>query len=86
MTIANATASIYTEREDVYYIKLSMPDIGMHISGITVKKSPKYGGWWVQMPYYSNRNGNTKNYIEFDEESPARRDIERPCIEAVENK
>lgn len=86
MNLEDATANVYVEKKGVYYVKISLPDIGMYISGITVKKSPKYGGWWVQMPYYKNHRGNTKNYIEFDQESSAYIAIERICTKAVEEK
>ena len=87
MDITNAKADVYVGKVGVYYIKISMRDIGMYISGITVKKSPKYDDWWVQMPYYKDYKSNkTKRYIEFDQESPMRIAIERLCIEAVEKK
>ena len=80
-------AGIYAENSGTYYVKISIHDIGMYISGITVKKSPKYGGWWVQMPYFKNyKTGKTQRYIEFDQESPIRLLIERICIEAAEEK
>jgi hypothetical protein len=86
MDLDSAKASVYTEKFGVFYVKLSLLEIGMYISGITVKKSPKYGGWWVQMPYFKDRTGSAKKYIEFDQESSARETIERLCIKAVEEK
>lgn len=84
MKLDNAQASVYTEKSGVYYAKLSF-DTGTHISGITVRQSPKYGGWWVQMPYFYNpKAGSTKRYIEFDQESPDKAIVERLCIDAVE--
>lgn len=87
MNLDNAIADVYLEKSGTYYVKFSLLDIGMYISGITVKKSPKFRGWWVQMPYYKDpRTGNSKRYIEFDQESPAREKIELLCIKVVENK
>jgi hypothetical protein len=85
MDLENAKSDVYTEKSGTYYVKISIRDIGLYISGITVKKSPKYGDWWVQMPYYKDyKTGKTKRYIEFDQESPVRLAIEKLSIEAVE--
>ncbi len=85
MNLVNAKASVYTEKSGTYYVKISLQDMGLYVSGITVKKSPKYGGWWVQMPYFKDyKTGKTKRYIEFDQESPLRLSIEQLCINAVE--
>jgi len=84
MRLEDARASVYAEKKGVFYLKLAF-DSGAYISGITVIKSVKCGGWWVQMPYFRDpRTGNTKRYIEFDQESPDKDAIERLCIEAVE--
>ncbi len=84
MKLEDAKASVYAEKKSVFYLKLSF-ETGSYISGITVRKSPKYGGWWVQMPYFRDpRTGNTKRYIEFDQESPDQQEIEQLCINAVE--
>lgn len=83
MRLGDAKARVYAEKKGVSYLKLSF-DSGTHISGITVRKSVKYGGWWVQMPYFHDpRTGNTKRYIEFDQESSDAEEIERLCIDAV---
>ena len=83
MRLEEAHASVYAEKNDVFYVKLSF-DSGTYISGITVRKSPKYGGWWVQMPYFRDpRTGNTKRYIEFDQESSDQVMIEQLCVDAV---
>lgn len=77
--------TIYSEVSGVYYIKLTIQKFGLYISGITVRKSPKYGGWWVQMPYYKDyKSGKTKRYIEFNEESTLWPIVENICIQAVE--
>lgn len=84
MELKQAKASVYADKKGVFYLKISF-DTGSYISGITVRKSVKYGGWWVQMPYFRDpRTGDTKRYIEFDQESPDQQKIERLCIEAVE--
>lgn len=84
MRLEEAKAVVYAENKGVFYLKLSF-DTGTYISGITVRKSPKYGGWWVQMPYFrDNKTGSTKRYIEFDQDSADRDEIERLCIEAIE--
>jgi len=86
MDLENAKASVYAVSSGTYYIKISIHDIGMYISGISVRKSPKFGGWWVQMPYFKDyKTGNTKRYIEFSPESSAKTILERLSIEAVEN-
>lgn len=85
MNLENAEASVYTENNGVFYIKLSF-STGTYISGITVKKSPKYGGWWVQMPYYRDyKTKNTKRYIEFDQDSQDREVIDELCTQAVDS-
>lgn len=84
MRLEEAHASVYAEKKEVFYLKLSF-DTGTYISGITVRKSPRYGGWWVQMPYFRDpRTGSTKRHIEFDQESPDQETIERLCIDAVD--
>ncbi|MBB1555746.1 hypothetical protein HG445_002000 [Candidatus Saccharibacteria bacterium] len=86
MRLEEAKATVYAEKKGVFYLKLSF-DSGTYISGITVRKSVKYGGWWVQMPYFHDpKTGNTKRYIEFDQDSPDHDQIERLCINAVENR
>lgn len=84
MRLEEAHASVYAEKKEVFYLKLAF-DSGTYISGITVRRSVKYGGWWVQMPYFRDpRTGNTKRYIEFDQESSDQVMIEQLCIDAVE--
>jgi len=87
MDLTNAKSDVYAENKGTYYVKVSIRDIGLYISGITVKKSPKFNDWWVQMPYYKDyKTGKAKRYIEFDQESPIRLPIEKLSIEAVEAK
>jgi len=87
MDLDNAKTNVYAEKSGTYYVKISLPDLGIYVSGITVKKSVKYSGWWVQMPYYKDyKTGVAKRYIEFDQESPIRPRVEQLCIEAVEAK
>lgn len=87
MKFDDMKATIYAESNGTYYVKISAHECGVRVSGITVKQSPKYGGWWVQMPYYKDyKSGKVKRYIEFDQESPVRVPVEQMCIEAVEAK
>ena len=87
MNLENAKSDVYAENKGTYYVKISIRDIGLYLSGITVKKSPKFNDWWVQMPYYKDyKTGKAKRYIEFDQESPIRIPIEKLSIEAVEAK
>lgn len=81
ITEANITAESYFNHNGIYYVKVAFE--GMYISGITVQKSKKYEGWWVQMPAYQ-KNGKWKKYIEYANDSPLKALIESKAIEAVE--
>lgn len=87
LNISDIAPAIYAELKDVYYIKLTIEKLGLYISGITVRRSPKYGSWWVQMPYYKDyKSGQTKRYIEFKQDSEIRLQIEQLCIKVIEEK
>lgn len=86
LTIKAIEAEVFAEKESIYYVKISLLELGMYISGITVRLSPKYSGWWVQMPYYWNtRSGATKRYVEYSKQSVIKPIIEQECIAAVEH-
>jgi hypothetical protein len=75
-------AEVYHEANGVFYVKVEI--LGMYISGITVRNSPKFPekGLWVQMPSYQS-GATWKRYIEFSKQSPLKV-IEEKCKEAVE--
>lgn len=79
----NIEAEVYLEKNETYYVKLIFLDFGMYVSGITVKVSPRFGGWWVQMPYYFDRARRPKKYIEFAKDSSLWPAIESKSIEAL---
>lgn len=78
------TAEVYHESKGIHYVKVIM--LGLYISGITVRPSPKFPekGLWVQMPSYK-LGAIWKRYIEFDNESSLKDIMESKCREAVEN-
>jgi len=82
ITEAKITAESYHEYNGIHYVKVSFE--GMYISGITVQKSKKYMGWWVQMPAYKDRMGKWKKYIEYANDSELKAMIEAKAIEAIE--
>ena len=58
LVIKEVTASVYAKNEEkgIYYVKASVVSIGMYITSITVRSSPKYDDLWVQMPaFYAGR-------------------------------
>ena len=61
---------IPTKSGPMYLAKISFIDIGLYISGITIRKSPKEPDeWWVQLPAY--RGGNKWiNPFEVDQSKP----------------
>lgn len=51
----NIQAEVYTKTvKDVYYVKVTFPELHMYINSITVRQSIKYpdGELWVQMPAF----------------------------------
>lgn len=79
-------ARVYHIRDGIYYVKVELADLGMYISGITVRESPKFPekGLWVQMPGYQiGKTKKYKRYVEFRPNSPTRSSIEEAARKAV---
>ncbi len=70
------------EIRDGYRVKVSLPEVGVYISGWTVRESDKTV-WWVQPPA-SNKGGKWYPAIEFDKNKELWKQIETACIVAVE--
>lgn len=86
----NVRAEVYKKADNgVYYVKIKILDLGMYISGITVRKSHKDpdGPLWVQMPYYGPK---FSKYIEWDGSDNATKNLfelrARTAVEYYENK
>lgn len=87
----DAEAKVYKDispdgQKHLYLVKVSFPQAGFFISGITVQQSPKYPdqGLWVQMPRYP-ANGKWITPVELDKSSDLWRLIERLARRAVED-
>ncbi len=80
-----ATAEVYyrDDKAEYYLVKVNFPDIELFINSISVRRSPRYGDLWVQMPAFKRGNGYIKP-IELTKESVLRKKIESLVLEAVE--
>ena len=66
-----------------YRLKVNVVDLGFYMFGWTARKSDKNeSGWWVQ-PAANNVNGTWKLTVEFNKAMPLWQELEKKCIEAV---
>ena len=79
------TASVYYKTTKGYlYVKVSFPDIGLHINSISVRPSPvSPSGLWVQPPAVPNR-GKFIKPMEFEKTSLLWSLIEDAVLRAVD--
>ena len=72
--------------ENVYLVKVSFLDIGLHVNSITVQPSPKHPerGLWVQLPRF-NSKGHWIWPLQIRKDSPIRELIDRLALQAVDN-
>jgi hypothetical protein len=72
----------------MYLVKVSLVDVGMYITGITVQPSPKRpeDGLWVQPPRYQpKKGGKWVTPAEFDTSKSLWQLIEKTVLKAVQD-
>lgn len=72
----------------MYLVKVSLMDVGMYITAITVQPSPQRpeDGLWIQPPRYQPRkNGKWVTPVEFDSNLPLWQLIEKLARKAVDD-
>ncbi len=70
-------------KNEVYRLKVSVLELGLHMWGFRAQKSSKsISGWWIQPPATKTPSGWKKN-PEFDTTKTLWSEIERTCVEVV---
>ena len=78
-----AKSRVYAHSDDIRFVKVDFPEIGLYINSITVRWNPKNPAeLWVQMPKFRSGKPKWHEPLEFQTFSPLRRRIVEEAINA----
>lgn len=79
-----ATSNVYAWTEnDISYIKVDLPEIGMYVNSITIRPNPRDPEkLWVQMPKFSTGKSKWTEPLEFQGNSVLREKLIKHALKA----